>query len=224
MVLSPLLRWRREARKIAFMTSGSGFNTDVQVGERTFHVQTEDRGPDPYVIDTAVYQNGRVLYRHSRSYEHFAKSAEFNLDDLRERVEEQHRSVIEDLQSGILDTEIAAAMEKGTRAAGIQVQLLNPKSWLSGRDVSLELEILRRSDHQPEVGVEVEAAIEGPSREGPFKGQSDERGRVRLRFPLPALRNDDLTLVIQARNASSSDEIRYFVRARPKVPQAGTGR
>ena len=54
------------------MSSGSGFNTDVLVGERAFHVQTEDRGPDPYMIDTAVYHNGRVLYRHSRSYEHFA--------------------------------------------------------------------------------------------------------------------------------------------------------
>lgn len=206
------------------MTSGSGFNTDVQVGERMFHVQTEDRGPDPYVIDTAVYQNGRVLYRQSRSYEHFAKSSEFNMEDLRERVEEQHRSVIEDLQSGILDEEITAATQKGMRAAGIQVQLLNPKSWLSGGDVSLELEILRRGDRQPEVGVQVEASIEGALRDGRYTGKSDERGRVRLQFPLPPAGKDDLTLVIQARNESSADEIRYFVRARPKAPQADLAR
>ena len=59
----------------------SGFNTDIEVGGRVFHVQTEDRGPEYFVIDTAVYHNGQVLYRHSRSYEHFAKSAEFNRQD-----------------------------------------------------------------------------------------------------------------------------------------------
>jgi hypothetical protein len=47
----------------------SGFNTDVQVGEQLFHVQTEDRGPNPYVIDTAVYRSGRVLLRRSTDYE-----------------------------------------------------------------------------------------------------------------------------------------------------------
>lgn len=202
----------------------SGFNTDVQVGGRVFHIQTEDRGPNPNVIDTAVYHNGMVLYRHSQNYEHFAKSAEFNAGELRERVEEQHRSMIEDLQSGILDAEIAAAMEKGARAAGIQVQLLNPKSWLSGNGVSLELEIVRRADRQPEQGVQVEAAIEGASRDIPHTGRSDERGRVQLQFPLPLLSREDLTLVIQARNDSSKDEIRFAMRVKPKAPPAGAAR
>ena len=200
----------------------SGFNTDVTVGDRVFHVQTEDRGPDAYMIDTAVYHNGQVLYRHSRSYEHFAKSTEFDPFDLEERVEEQHRCEIEDLVAGLFNDEISTAMSQNARSAGIQVQLLNPKSWLSGSDVSLDVEVLRRADQRPEGGVQVEAAIEGAALDVPYSGKSDERGRVRLQFPLPPIeKNGDLTLVILARNQSSQDEIRFAVRAKPKTPEAG---
>jgi hypothetical protein len=199
----------------------SGFNTDVQVGQETFHVQTEDRGPDPCVIDTAVYQNGRVLYRRSSNYEHFAKSSEFSADDLHERVEEHHRCVIDDLRSGDLDGELAAATEKAARAAGIEVQLLNPKSWLTGGKISLDLEILRRADRQPEEGAQVEASIEGAGQDVPHTGTSDSQGRARIEFPLPALGKGDLALVIQARAESGKDEIRFAMRSKQKAPPAG---
>ena len=98
----------------------SGFNTDVRVGDQGFHVQTEDRGPSHPVIDTTVYQYGRVVHRRSSNYGHFAGSEEFSADGLRERVEEQHRVVIEELRAGTLAVEMAAAAEKNNRADGIQ--------------------------------------------------------------------------------------------------------
>ncbi len=199
----------------------AGFNTDVQVGEHTFHVQTEDRGPNPCVIDTAVYQRGRVLFRRSTNYEHFANSSEFDAEDLRERVEEQHRCVIEDLRCGELDAEIATAAEKSARAAGIEVQLLNPKSWLTGGNISLDLEIVRRVDRQPEAGARVEASIEGARQDEAHTGTSDGRGRAKIEFPLPTLGKGDLTLVIQASAVSGKDEIRFSMRSKPKAPPAG---
>ena len=89
----------------------SGFNTDVRVGEQVFHVQTEDRGPSHPVIDTVVYQNGRVLHRRSSNYAAIRRIRRIYAGSLRERVEEQHRGVIEDLRAGALDAEIAAAVE-----------------------------------------------------------------------------------------------------------------
>jgi hypothetical protein len=202
----------------------SGFNTDVQAGKRVFHVQTEDRGPEYFSIDTAVYHNGQVLYRYSRSYEHFIKSSEYNAQDLRERVEEQHRCVIEDLQSGILDAEIAAGLVKTARPAGIQVQLVNTKSWLSLGEVLLELETVRRADLAPEPDTEVEVTIEGAGDNATYCGRSDDCGRLVLRFPLPTLGKNDLTLVIRANSESGRDEIRFGLRARPKAPHAGATR
>jgi hypothetical protein len=200
----------------------SGFNTDVRIGPEVFHVQTEDRGPAHPVIDTAVYQNGRVLHRRSSNYGQFAASEGFTTEELRQRVEKQHRAVIDDLRSGALDAEIATAIEKASRAAGIQVQLLNPGSWLSGANVSLDVEILRRADHQPEVGAQVEAVIEGALQDARHFGTCDEQGRAKIQFPLPPLGKGDLALVIQAHAEAGKDEIRFTMRSRAKASPADT--
>lgn len=202
----------------------SGFNTDVRVGDQVFHVQTEDRGPSHPVIDTAVYQNGRVLHRRSSNYREFAASAEFSPEGVRQRVEEQHRAVIQEIRSGALNAPapIRAAPPQGPEkpkppSGGIQVQLLNPQSWLSGGKVSLDLEILRRADRQPWPGASIEAAIEGSGSNDRHTGMSDEQGRARLQFALPPLGKGDLTLVILASADGDRDEIRFAMRSRDKA-------
>ncbi len=102
------------------------------------------------------------------------------------------------------------------RTGGIQVQLLNPTSWLTGGNVSLDVEIVRRADRQPQAGAQVEAAIEGASEAAHHEGTSDDRGRVRIEFPLPPLGKGDLALVIHARADAGKDEIRFAMRSRAK--------
>ena len=194
----------------------SGFNTDVHVGDQIFHVQTEDRGPSHPVIDTAVYQHGRILHRLASDYQEFAGSTEFSADGLRERVHEQHRRIIEDLRAGVFDAEIAAALELAVRTGGIQVQLLNPTSWLAGGNVLLDVEIVRLADRQPQAGAQVEAAIEGAAQAARHAGVSDDRGRVRIEFPLPPLGKGNLALVIHAQADAGKDEIRFSMRSRNK--------
>lgn len=208
----------------------SGFNTDVRVGEKIFHVQTEDRGPSHPVIDTAVYQNGRVVHRRSSNYQEFAVSTDFNIDGVRQRVQEQHRAIIQELRSGALcgapvpadplpSREPDKAMPAGN---AIQVQLLNPQSWLSAGRVSLDLEILRRADRQPWPGAAIEAAIEGSATNDRHTGTSDEQGRARIQFPLPPLGKGDLTLVIFASADGDRDEVRFAMRSRDKSKPNGT--
>jgi hypothetical protein len=192
----------------------SGFNTDVRVGDHVFHVQTEDRGPNRPIIDTMVYQNGRIFHRRTSDYREFRDSAEFSDEMLRHRVEEQHRVVIEDLRAGPLAGEMAAALEKAGVAGGIELQLLNPGSWLSASNVSLDLEIVRRTDRQPQAGVRVDAEIEGALTDGHHSGTTDDQGRVRIQFPLPPLGKGDLALVIQAKTSAGKDEIRFTMRSR----------
>lgn len=200
----------------------SGFNTDVQAGDKIFHVQTEDRGPTNPLIDTTVYQHGRVILRRASNYAHYAASAEFDVNELRERVEEQHRAMIEDLRAGVLDDEITATAKEEAKAGGIQVQLLNLGSWLSAGNIALDLEILRRTDRKPEAGAHVEAAIEGALTDGRHVGTTNDEGRVRIEFPMPQLGKGNLALVILARTEASKDEIRFAMRSRPKAPSAGS--
>jgi hypothetical protein len=200
----------------------SGFNTDVRVGAQVYHVQTEDRGPTHPAIDTAVYQSGRVLYRRSFNYEHLVASGFSGAEELHQRVEDQHRAVIDEIRSGALDAEFAAAAEQASRGSGIQVQLLNPGSWLSGGYVSLEVEILRRADRQPEPGAQVEAVIEGALQATRHSGTCDDQGRVKIQFPLPPLGKGDLALVIQAHTEAGKDEVRFTMRSRAKAPSTET--
>ncbi len=199
----------------------SGFNTDVTRGERVFHVQTEDRGPQHPTIDTVVYQNGRILHRNSYNYSALAASSDFSPEMLRERVEIQHRETIESLRTGTLDAEIAAAEEQAIRAAGIQVQLLNPTSWLAGGKVSLEVGIVRRADSRPVEGAQIEASIAGALGNAQHSAISDDHGRAKIEFDLPPLGKGDLALVIQGLSDSNKDEIRFAMRSRAKSSQPG---
>lgn len=209
----------------------SGFNTDVRTGERVLHVQTEDRGPAHPRIDTAVYHSGRVVHRLSTDYQEFTDSDEFSEESLRRRVHDQHRQVIESLRSGPLGEEIKALLDASARAEaesgpseenGIQVQLQNPGSWLSAGSVSLDLEILRRADHKPEPGVQVEAMIEGALRETRHSATCDENGRAKIRFPLPPLGKGDLALIIHAKGSTGNDSIRFTMRSRAKMSGSGS--
>lgn len=197
----------------------SGFNTDVRVGGRVFHVQTEDRGPSRPVIDTAIYLQGRVVHRHSNSYDQQAFSRELDDGAPQKRVEDQHRSVIEDLRAGRLDAEIDAASARTGHSPAIQVQLLNPNSWISGGKVLLEVEVLRRSDHQPQPGAAVNAFIEGALQDGQRSSTTDERGHVRIEFPLPPLGKGELALVIRAQKDTDKDELRFSMRSRQTSPR-----
>ncbi|HXW55105.1 MAG TPA: hypothetical protein VEJ67_05090 [Candidatus Cybelea sp.] len=201
----------------------SGFNTDIRVGERVFHVQTEDRGPSRPVIDTMVYHSGRVLHRRSSNYSDFRDSAEFSHDALHERVQQQHKTVIEDLRSGRIGADPAAPVEPNGEkrtvpeaSTGIQVQLLNPESWLTAGTISLNVEILRRSDQQPERGAQVEALIEGSLDEACHAGTTDAQGRAQILFPMPRLGKGGLALVIRAKAEAGVEDLRFVIRSNPK--------
>ena len=112
---------------------------------------------------------------------------------------------------------MAAAVEQTSRAAGVQVQLLNPTSWLAGGTVSLDVEVARRADRQPVAGAKVEAVIEGALQPTRHPGTVDENGRARIEFPLPPLGKGDLTLLIQAMSDIGRDEIRFTMRSRAKA-------
>jgi hypothetical protein len=198
----------------------SGFNSDIQVGAEAFHVQTEDRGPLHPFIDTAVYHRGRVVHRRSSGYEDWVVSPDFTPEKLQHRVAEQHRAVIEALRSGALEAEISRASEQDADASGIEAELVNQATWLSGGQISLEVDVRRRSDYKPVSGAQVEATIEGALEESRHSGASDEHGRARIQFPLPPLSKGDLALVIHARAEHGTAEIRFTMRSRAKTPPA----
>lgn len=196
-----------------------GFNSDVRLGDTLYHVQTEDRGVAHPFVDTIVYTQGRVVHRRTSSYADLLGPAGPSEAALQQRVEEQHRSVIEELRAGTLKFTAAAAPPPA--AAGIQVQLLNPASWLASGTATLKIEVRTRGSRLPAADANVEVTLEG--RRGPrrFAAPTDPQGRAELSFPLPELGPGGATLVIRAAGPSGKDEIRYQLRpkARDFAPQ-----
>src|SRR5438309_5619755 len=79
-----------------------GHNTNVKAGDTTYHVQTEDRGTAHALIDTTVYFRGRVLHRRTNNYFDLLPLNAAREQALKMRVDEQHRTIVEQIQSGAL--------------------------------------------------------------------------------------------------------------------------
>ena len=190
-----------------------GFNSKTQVGPELYDVQTEDRGVSHPFIDTLVLIKGRVVYRHSTSYEDLAASGALDQAILRARVEKQHRDILEALRAGALSLDKAPSKKEG-----IAVKLLNSGSWLESGNVSLDIEVSSKGGGQPVTGAKVEAFIEGGAGapESHF-AHTDGEGRTSLQFPLPNLTEPSLAaLVIRAHAAENLGELRYQLK--PKRP------
>lgn len=204
---------------------GIGANSAVNVGGQKFDVETETRAGEHPVIDTTVYSQGRVLYRRVKGYEDIVSGAETDEKALQERVESQHRSVMEDLRSGVLKFEQPGpATQPMTPSApiefpkGIEVRLTNAGSWFAAGTASLKIEVRGRASGKAVAGVTVEVSLEGAKPPLQIQAGTDPKGRVSLVFPMPKLGADGAELVIRASGAMGHDERRY--RLKPKTHSA----
>jgi hypothetical protein len=188
-----------------------GFNSKAQLGQDSYDVQTEDHSAS-HLIDTLVLNRGQVVYRHSTSYEDLAAAGLTDQAILRARVEKQHRDILDALREGVLSLEKPAPPKDGE----IAVKLLNARSWLDAGRVWLDIAVLSKDAGQPIADVEVEAFIEdGAAAPESHFGRTDAEGRASLQFPFPALAEPALAaLVIRARAAEASGELRYQLKAK----------
>ena len=196
-----------------------GYNSNVRLGDTLYHVQTEDRGADHPFIDTTVYAQGRVLHRRTTSYADLLAAGAAGAGVIKQRVEQQHREIIEELRAGSLAIAAPAPAERQVvpQAEGIEVRLLNATSWLAAGAARLEIEVRSRGSQKPEVDVEVEATFDDALEPARFTAQTDSWGRAELSFPLPRFSPDGGALVIRAVSAAGEDEVRYRLKARPRV-------
>ena len=83
----------------------TGYNSDVEFDGKSFHVQTEDKGLDNPVVESRVYNGGQVVASVLTSYADLADSPDYARERIQRRMQEQHQSLIEDLQTGRLEAE-----------------------------------------------------------------------------------------------------------------------
>src|SRR5439155_18577959 len=77
----------------------TGFNTDVQHGGKTYHVQTEDKGMQNPIIETLIYVGGEILAARRTSYADLLSKG-VSEKEIAERIETQHNRMILDVREG----------------------------------------------------------------------------------------------------------------------------
>ncbi len=188
-----------------------GFNSNVRVGNSLYHVQTEDRGPAHPFLDTVVYVAGRVVHKRSTSYQDLTAGTaqgEALANQLHERLSQQHREVMAQLEAGTLQlNEPGAAPVKVVAAASseeLEVRLLNPKSWMEAGNAKLEVELRNKISEMAIGGADVEAFLEADKKQG----------HATVSFPLPSAVAEGTALVIRATDGEHYAELRFRLKAK----------
>jgi hypothetical protein len=157
----------------------TGYNTDVEYGGVTYHVQTEDKGLQTPMILTLLYSGGAILASKRTPYDDLVASG-FDEDVLRKRLERQHKLIcaavhagrIEDLkrmgereasapatdsaspmpEPGMIETVESASAEVSSPEPleeGFNVNLAEPTDLRGGRLAHLRLIASRVTDGHP---------------------------------------------------------------------------
>jgi hypothetical protein len=198
-----------------------GFNSNVRVGEALFHVQTEDRGPSHPFLDTVVYLSGRVVHKRSTSYEEFAAGLDEKIlaEKLHERLAQQHREVIAQLEAGTITVpgKPAPVEQNAVGEAGLALTLLNPKTWFTAGNVHLEISLQEKLTKKKIADAEVQVFLEHEKRRtGYADARTDSEGLVTLKFPMPANVPEGSSLVVRATDGFLLGELRFHLKSKPQ--------
>lgn len=205
-----------------------GHNSNVRVGDDVVHVQTEDRGHHA-LIDTTVHWKGRVLHRRTDDYEDLLPLDAERQAQVKTRLDEQHRRVMEEIRSGALQLAIpkteAVAIPAPARAAGksvrdesklLGVELTNVRTWFDGKRATLQVSI-RDAKGNPVANARTHVRVEGAATAAEFHAESSQAGIALLQFEMPKLASSEAALMIEAQHNGARGHLRFQLRAKPKT-------
>jgi hypothetical protein len=197
-----------------------GHNTNVKVGEITYHVQTEDRGVTNALIDTTVYFHGRVLHRRTNNYFDLLPLIAKSEQALKQRLDDQHASVVDELRTGALHLPLPQETKSPTAAVPkvLTLVLINLKTWLTGKRATLDVSVQNRESGEAVNHARIVARVEGAADSKEFKTETGIDGRAQLEFEMPRVSGAEPALVIEAMHGDAKGHLRFQLKARPKVP------
>ena len=202
-----------------------GHNTNVKVDDTTFHVQTEDRGTANALIDTTVYFKGRVLHRRTNNYFDLLPLNPESEQALKLRLDEQHRAVVDELRTRALHLAVpqeakptAEVLNPLSVPKALTLVFINPKTWLVGKRATLDVSVQNRESGEAVNRARVVARVDGAADSNEFTTETRIDGRALLEFDMPKLTGAKVALVIEAFDGDAKGQLRFQLRAKPRVP------
>lgn len=199
-----------------------GHNTNVKVGDALYHVQTEDHGVAQALIETTVYQEGRLVHKRRLNYKDLLPLDTAKEATLKQRLDKQHHAVMEEIETGKLKLANpgASAANVVAPAAGprLMLRIQNPKDWLSSGHASLKVRVTDELSN-PIAKARVVARMDGAAEPVEVGGLTDADGVTSLDFDIPKFDVAEPFLVVDANWGPVSGRLRLQLREKPpKVP------
>jgi len=199
-----------------------GHNTNVKVGDALYHVQTEDHGVAQALIETTVYQEGRLVHKRRLNYKDLLPLNTAKEATLKQRLDKQHHAVMEEIETGKLKLANpgASAANVVAPAAGprLMLRIQNPKDWLSSGHASLKVRVTDELSN-PIGKARVVARMDGAAEPVEVGGLTDADGVTSLDFDIPKFDVAEPFLVVDANWGPVSGRLRLQLREKPpKVP------
>lgn len=196
-----------------------GHNSNVEAGGQKFHVQTEDRGVSVAIVSTTVHIRGRVCHKVTTNYADLLPLDPAREEELKKRLDEQHRGVIEAIRSGeIRVEEPAPAPPPGV----LKLEVMNAKDWLAAKRATLQISV-RDVEGNAISDAQVVVRVHGSEPEARFAMASNAYGQAQFEFDMPKISGADPALLIEASEGNSRGQLRFQLKAKPRVPAASEG-
>ncbi|MFN3413573.1 MAG: hypothetical protein ACK42L_05875 [Thermoanaerobaculum sp.] len=140
----------------------TGFNTDIEYGGTTYHVQTEDRGGKNPLIESLIYVGGEILASRRTEYRNLLEAGA-DENAIRILMERQHRAIVEAIRSGRLDllTQPAASDEGDTTVVARSPLAASVRKTEASRSLD---EVIAQWLEEQRRGVTLKLQVEGADR------------------------------------------------------------
>jgi hypothetical protein len=112
-----------------------------------------------------------------------------------------------------------ASAKNAAPAESLHIELLNPKTWLAGKRVTLQLRVTDALGHAVS-GAKITASLSGAAEPANFTADSAATGEAHLTFDMPRLSDPNASLLIEATRGPAKAILRFQLRARQRVPVA----
>jgi hypothetical protein len=202
-----------------------GHNTNVKVGNALYHVQTEDHGVAQALIETTVYQEGRLVHKRRLNYKDLLPLNSAKEATLKQRLDKQHHTVMAEIETGKLkltipDPTVATVSAVPAIGPKLLLRIQNPKDWLNGGHASLKVRVTDEMSN-PIAKARVVAKMEGTAELLEVGGLTDADGVASLDFDMPKLDVTEPYLVVDANWGPVAGRLRLQLREKsPKDPAA----
>ncbi len=175
-----------------------GFNTDVTHGETVYHVQSEAKQND-LLLQTLVFVKGQCVGKRTYSYAHKVMQPDFSSEAIHELLKSQHKTVIDDIQSGVVPAANTEVQDVG--GSGLALTLVSSDQSSS----AIQMSFLVTASGRPVVSAKVECWLFGYTHSSPIaQATSENSGHVRLEAALTQDLSRENALMVRATSGAKS--------------------